>query len=64
MVKGTEDDKTDLLRIDFGEKEENLEPISWDDFFRIFEEKNLAFLYQEAMSDGKQSRFHKFISRE
>ncbi len=30
-----------LLRIDFGEQEENLEPIEWEDFFSVFEKSDL-----------------------
>ena len=35
-----------ILRIDFedGEKDENLERISWDDFFAKFDEAKLAFI--------------------
>lgn len=51
-----------ILRIDFQEPDENLEPISWDEFFRIFEERNLAFLYQEELS-GQKSRFNKLVDR-
>jgi hypothetical protein len=53
-----------ILRIDFGEPEENLEQISWDRFFEIFEENALAFLHQEKTSDGGTSRFNKFVARE
>lgn len=60
-VKGTgRKDDPGLLRIDFDEPEENLEYISWDDFFEKFEEKNLAFLYQ----DEPDSRFSKFVHRQ
>ncbi|TXH35913.1 MAG: hypothetical protein E6Q98_13365 [Rhodospirillaceae bacterium] len=52
-----------LLRIDFGEPEEGLEEISWEDFFRTFDKNNLDFLYQEKTDDGKLSRFHKFIGK-
>jgi hypothetical protein len=34
-----------MLRIDFGEPEERLEPIEWDRFFEIFDQRHLAFLY-------------------
>ena len=53
-----------ILRIDFGEPEERLEPISWDKFFEIFDANQLAFLYQEKTSDGQVSRFNKFIDRD
>lgn len=53
-----------LLRIDFGEKEEDLEPISWDEFFKIFDENHLNFLYQEEAKSGRKSRFNKFVDSE
>ncbi len=58
-----------MLRIDFpGHGEDagrgSLEAISWDDFFHKFDEKDLVFLYQDEMKDGKPSRFFKFVSRE
>ncbi|KAB2682924.1 MULTISPECIES: hypothetical protein [Brucella/Ochrobactrum group] len=46
-----------ILRIDFAEKDENLEEINWDDFFAIFDDRNLAFLYE----DAGNSRFNKFV---
>ncbi|CCF20681.1 conserved protein of unknown function [Pseudorhizobium banfieldiae] len=52
-----------ILRVDFGEPEESLEPIEWDDFFEIFDKNELCFLYQEETSSGKTSRFNKFVSR-
>jgi hypothetical protein len=52
-----------ILRIDFGEPDENLEEISWDEFFQIFEENELAFLYQDKTADGGESRFNKFVNR-
>lgn len=53
-----------LLRIDFGEPEENLEKIEWDEFFRIFDENDLKFLYQEMTKDGGTSRFNKFVNKD
>jgi hypothetical protein len=55
-----------LLRIDFpeeNEEEEELEEISWDEFFEKFDEKRLAFVYQEKTAGGEPSRFNKFVSR-
>jgi hypothetical protein len=49
-----------ILRIDFDEREPGLEPISWDEFFKVFDQRKLAFLYQD---EGK-SRFNKFIDRD
>ena len=53
-----------ILRIDFGDKEENLEPLDWDEFFAIFEENGLAFLHQDKTKDGGESRFNKFVLRD
>jgi hypothetical protein len=49
-----------ILRIDFDEPEDSLEPITWDEFFKVFDQRKLAFLYQ----DEKKSRFNKFIDRD
>lgn len=48
-----------VLRLDFGETDEGLEEISWDEFFKKFEESELALLYD----DDKNSRFNKLIHR-
>ena len=59
-VKGTgEGDDAGLLRLDFGEPEENLEPIGWEEFFDTFEESGLAFVYE----DAPDSRFGKLVRR-
>jgi hypothetical protein len=66
-VKATESgDDPGLLRINFpGYSGENrLEDISWEDFFKKFDEKDLEFLYQDQTRDGEMSRFWKFVSRE
>ena len=66
IVKGTENGKSALLRIDYPgfTGEESLEPVSWEEFFRIFDETNLALLYQERTADGDLSRFSKLIDRD
>ena len=56
--------KGGILRIDFGEPEANLKEISWDEFFKIFDENKLAFLYQDETADGGKSRFNKFVNRD
>jgi len=53
-----------ILRIDFGEKEPNLEEVSWDEFFEIFDDRKLAFLHQDEAENGKKSRFNKFVARQ
>jgi hypothetical protein len=55
--------KGGVLRIDFRDAEEEFEEISWEDFFRIFDESDLAFLHQDKTADGKTSRFNKFVNR-
>jgi len=65
VVKGTENSEKGggLLRINFpGFKEENLKDISWEEFFAIFDDRQLQFLYQETTADGKESRFFKLIA--
>jgi hypothetical protein len=49
-----------VLRIDFGAPEENLEPVEWDEFFRVFDESDVSFLH----STERQSRFNKFVRDE
>jgi hypothetical protein len=65
MVKATERGGSGLLRIDYPgySGEDTLEEISWDEFFEIFDENELAFLYQDKTQDGKKSRFSKFVER-
>lgn len=53
-----------LLRIRFfDETYESLNNISWELFYQIFDENNMAFLYQEKTIDGSQSKFYKFIDK-
>jgi hypothetical protein len=52
-----------ILRIDFNEPEKSLTPIGWDEFFQIFDDRDLAFLHEEETNEGKRSYFNKFISR-
>ncbi len=53
-----------ILRINFdepgGDDDARLEEISWDEWFRAFDENGLAFLYQ----DEGDSRFNKLVSRD
>ncbi len=66
-VKSTEKDgEAGVLRIDFPgySGAGSLEEISWEEFFKKFDEKKLAFLYQEHTSSGEESRFFKLVSRD
>jgi hypothetical protein len=62
MVEGTE-----ILRFDFEERDESgdeaLNPVSWDEFFKVFDSRKLEFLFQEHTQDGNFSRFNKFVSQ-
>jgi len=64
-VKGTGDNNDPgMLRLDFGERDPTLEEITWEEFFEKFDENDLAFLYQDETSSGKESRFSKFVERD
>lgn len=68
-VKGTgENGDPGILRIEFPNapyaKDENLEPISWHEWFRKFDERQLAFVYEERTAEGQISYFNKLVSRE
>lgn len=53
-----------ILRIDFdepgGNDDADLHRISWEEFFKVFDDNELAFLRQE---EG-ESRFNKFVAKE
>ena len=53
-----------LLRIEFRDEDDSLEEVDWEPFFRTFDDRGLAFVYQEQTSDGEQSRFSRFVRRE
>jgi hypothetical protein len=66
IVADTEDNGREggILRINFeepgGDDDKGLREIGWDEFFKIFEDNNLALLVQ---AEG-DSRFNKFVSRD
>ena len=65
-VKGTDSGgEAGILRIDFpgGAGEDQLEHISWDDWFDKFDGSELAFLYQEQKASGEDSTFFKLVQR-
>lgn len=61
-VPGTEHGgRPGVLRLDFpGYGGEGLEELSWEEFFRVFDERGLNFVYQEHTSDGEESNFFRF----
>lgn len=57
-VEGTEhDDHLGVLRLDFGDRSDNLREVSWEEWFATFDARRLNFIYQEETSDGRQSNF-------
>jgi len=65
-VPGTEHDgRPGVLRIIFSDEgNDRLQDISWDDWFRSFDERQLVFLFQETKSDGQQSNFFRLDNPE
>lgn len=65
QVRGTgSGHEAGLLRIDFpGSENQDLEEISWDDFFEKFDKEKLAFLYQDEKKSGASSYFNKLVER-
>jgi hypothetical protein len=66
-VKGTENDEgTCLLRLDFPgyTGEDSLQPVSWEQWFRVFDKRKLALIVEDRTADGKPSNFNKLVSRE
>ncbi|MBK1624739.1 hypothetical protein [Afifella marina] len=59
----TEGDGVGVLRIDFGDSDEGLEPITWETWFETFEGGNLALLVQNETAGGRTSRFNKIVHR-
>jgi hypothetical protein len=58
-------DDAGVLRIEFpgyGD-DENLEELSWEEWFDKFEDQGLAIVLQDTTSDGEQSTFNKLVSR-
>jgi len=66
-VKGTGGKRdTGMIRLYFPGYSggDSLQEISWDEWFKAFDENKLALLIQEETADGKQSNFNKLVSRD
>ncbi len=59
-------DDVGMIRIDFPgySGAGKLAEISWDDWFRKFDESGLALVYEDETSGGQRSNFNKLIGRE
>jgi hypothetical protein len=57
-----------ILRFHFpdapNQKDGNLREISWEDFFKKFDDANLELVYQEKTADGQTSNFNKLVHPE
>jgi hypothetical protein len=64
VVEGTERTGSGggVLRIDFQKPNDRLEPVSWDNWFKTFDERGLEFIYQEHRSDGQPSTFFRLVT--
>ncbi|WP_318012111.1 hypothetical protein [Mesorhizobium sp. CA14] len=56
--------KAAVLCVDFGEREDDLQPVEWEEFFAILDGNELAFVHQDITAEGLPSRFNKFVQRE
>ena len=61
---GDHEQDAGLLRIEFRDDGDALDEVDWEPFFRTFDDRELAFVYQEQTSDGEESRFSRFVRRE
>ena len=59
-------DDVGIIRIDFPgfSGEGKLAEISWEEWFKKFDEANLALVYEEETADGQRSNFNKLVGRE
>jgi ferritin-like metal-binding protein YciE len=55
-----------MIRLDFPgySGAESLEHVGWEDWFRKFDEHNLALMVQDKTASGETSNFNKLVSRE
>ena len=63
-VPGSEyDGRPGVLRFNFpGYGGENLKEISWEKWFETFDERNLVFVFQQHLKNGRTSNFFKLDS--
>src|SRR5579872_998259 len=60
-------DDTIIIRLEFPDSssstDENLEEISWDEFFDQFEDQGLALVYEEELTSGEERNSHRLVKR-
>lgn len=52
-----------VLRIDFGDAEDGMQQLTWQEFFALFDQKELAFRHEDETADGDQSLEYSFVPR-
>ena len=59
---------TQILCINFdepgGDDDDKLKEVSWEEFFQVFDDFDLSFLYSAQTAEGQTSRFFKFVRKE
>jgi hypothetical protein len=66
-VKGTGGgDDVGMIRLDFPgfSGGDSLQPITWEEWFRQFDENGLALIVQEETASGERSNFNKLVKRD
>ena len=55
-----------MIRLDFPgfSGSDSLEHISWDEWFKAFDDNDLALVYQDRTADGQRSNFNKLVARD
>lgn len=63
-VPGTEHgDHLGVLRLDFpGYGGKDLKKVSWEQWFKTFDDRRLDFVYQEKTKDGEESNFFRLTN--
>lgn len=61
-----EDDNASIIRLDFPglSVQGLLEEISWDEWFRDFDENDLALIVEDEIANGHSRNFYKLVARE
>lgn len=57
------DGEVGVVRFNFKPEAAPLQPISWNEFFTQFEQRKLAFVYEEEIPAGDEERYTKLVHR-
>ena len=65
VARTHKDGEPGIIRFEFphakNHNDEALRQISWDDFFKKFDENGLELLYQDKTAEGEKSNFNKLV---